>query len=66
MHVNFVVLRMGADESDVHHTIGIVDPNDQSVLVARNIETRSPVPKTLASLMGQACFEDAGISEVLL
>jgi len=57
---------MGTDEPDVHHAVGVVDPSDQSVLIACNIENHSPIPKTLALLMGQALFEDAGMSKVLL
>lgn len=45
---------MSADESDVHHAIGIVNPYDQSVFIACNVENHTPI------------FKNAGISETVL
>jgi hypothetical protein len=45
---------MDADESDVDDGICVVDPNDQSVFIACNIEKHSSI------------FEDADVSEVPL
>ena len=52
LRVDSVVLRMRADESNVHHAIGEVDPDYQAVLVARDIEYHAAVP------------QDAGTAEV--
>lgn len=54
LHVNLVVLHMGANKADVYDYVGVVDPDDKSILVPRNIEHHSAV------------FKDAGIPEVLL
>jgi hypothetical protein len=54
LYINFVISRVDADESDVDDAICVVDPNDQSVFIACNIENHSSI------------FEDAGVSEVPL
>ena len=54
LHVNLVVLHMGADKADIYDPVGVVDPHDKSKLVPRNIEYH------------MAIFKDTGISEDLL
>jgi len=54
LHINLVVLGVGADESDIHDPIGIVDPHHQPVFVSGNVEHHP------------AILEDAGIAKVLL
>lgn len=44
---------MGVDKPNVHRTIGIVDPSDQSILITCNIENRTSI------------FDDVGVSEVV-
>lgn len=47
--IDLVVLAMGADEPDIDHAVGVVDPSDESVFVSRDIEDCAPV------------HEDAGV-----
>ena len=54
LNINPVVLRMGADKSDVYDSVGVVDPHDKSILVSRNIEHHTTI------------FKDADIPEALL
>lgn len=54
LHINFIVLHMSTNKADVYDSVGVVDPYDQSILIARNIENYTPI------------FEYAGIPEVLL
>jgi hypothetical protein len=43
LRVDPVILSMRADEPDIDHAIWIVDPHDDAVLVARNVENRPAV-----------------------
>ncbi|CAH1385919.1 hypothetical protein NTGM5_170028 [Candidatus Nitrotoga sp. M5] len=54
MYINLVILRVGANKVDVYDSIGVVDPNDKSILVSRNIKHHP------------AIFEDTRVPEVLL
>jgi hypothetical protein len=36
LYINLVIMPMGSDESDVDHSIDIVDPYDQSKLIPCN------------------------------
>ncbi len=54
LHINLVILGVGADKSDIHDPIGIVDPHHQPVFVAGNVEHHPSI------------LEDAGIAKVLL
>src|SRR5450759_1675532 len=50
--VDPVILSVGADEADVHHAIGVVDPHHQPVLVARDVEHRPSVPEDAGADFG--------------
>ena len=54
LHINFIVLHMSTNKADVYDSERVVDPDDKSILIARNIENYPSI------------FEYAGISEVLL
>ena len=45
---------MGADEADMHHAVGVVDPDHQPVFIACQIKHRAPV------------LQDAGRAKVAL
>ncbi len=50
--VDPVILSMGADEPDINHPVGVVDPDYQTILVSRQIKHHS------------AIFENTGRGEV--
>ena len=52
LRVDRVVLPVRADEADVDHPLRVVDPDDQPVLVASQVEHHPPV------------FQDAGRAEL--
>src|SRR5882724_2244265 len=52
LRVNRIVLTMRADEPDVDHTIGIVDPDHDPIFVACNVED------------GAAVLENAGAADI--
>ena len=40
---------MGADEPDVDHAVGIVDPDHNAILVAGNVEDRAAIPENAST-----------------
>ena len=38
LRVDLIVLAVGSDKSDVDHSIGVVDPNDDPVFISCDIE----------------------------
>lgn len=54
LHINLVVVHMGANKADVDNPVGVIDPHDKLILVPCSIEHYTIVIK------------DAGIPEVLL
>lgn len=51
--VDLVVLLVRANEADIEHLVGIVNPDDQAILVDRNVEDDTSV------------FQDAGVGILL-
>jgi hypothetical protein len=43
LRIDPVILRVRADEPDIDHTVGIVDPYDDPIFVACNVEHRAAV-----------------------
>jgi hypothetical protein len=54
LRIDGVVLLVRADEAGVHDPIGVIDPHDDTVLVATDIEDHAVIP------------EDARVAEVRL
>jgi hypothetical protein len=54
MCIDRAVLRMCADESDINHAIGIIDPDHDAILIAGDIEDDA------------AISQDAGRSNITL
>ncbi len=52
LHINLIILGMGAYKADIHYAISIVNPYHQSVFIAGNIEYDS------------AIFQDTGVFEI--